>query len=179
MKTLPYSNLTKTKFAETMGLNTLTRSDLKQTESSSLDVDPEPGENVVDEPSIICNYMEPCDVHKLGLEHGTKDLTIFHGNVESLQANLNRIEELFRYCQKLPDLIAITETKLRLNDLKEKNYQNIDLEGYKFEDCPTPTEKGGAGIYISNCIESKIREELCLNLDRCEDIWVEIHLGKS
>ena len=179
MKTLPYSNLTKTKFAETMGLNTLTRSDLKQTESSSLDVDPEPGENVVDEPSIICNYMEPCDVHKLGLEHGTKDLTIFHGNVESLQANLNRIEELFRYCQKLPDLIAITETKLRLNDLKEKNYQNIDLEGYKFEDCPTPTEKGGAGIYISNCIEYKIREDLCLNLDRCEDIWVEIQLGKS
>ena len=35
-------------------------------------------------------------------------------------------------------------------------------------------------VYISKNLENyTIREDLCLDLDRCEDIWVEIELGKA
>ena len=64
-----------------------------------------------DEPNTICNYIDPDETHELGLGHGSKDLFLFHCNVASLNKNQEKIEELFRDSQKLPDIIGVTETK--------------------------------------------------------------------
>ena len=69
-------------------------------------------EVIEDEPNTECNYLDCDQIHELGLVHGTKDLTLFYGNVASLPKNQKLIEELFRYAQKLPDIICTTETKL-------------------------------------------------------------------
>ena len=54
----------------------------------------------------------------------------------------------------------------------------IGLSGYNFEHCPTQTAAGGAGIFIAENFEYEIREDLQMNLNQCEDIWVNIHLQK-
>ncbi len=129
-----------------------------------------------DEPNPQCYYLDEDQIHEIGLFHGTKDLTIFHNNVGSLSKNVKKIEDLFRDQQKLPDIMGVTETRL----LDNKDIPaNIELTGYDFEHCPTKTSAGGAGIYIANYLDYEIRNDLNLNLERCEDIWVNLKLKKK
>ena len=97
-----------------------------------------------------------------------QSLNIFHCNVVSLNKNLNRVEELFRDCKKMPDVMGISETKLL------DNTSALDLTGYKFEGCPTTTAAGGVGIYINVDFGYIVREDLKLNVENCEDVWVEL-----
>ena len=53
------------------------------------------------------------------------DLLIMHFNVTSLQKNFDQLSMIVTKLQKLPDIIAITETKLSPNQIPT----NIDLEG--------------------------------------------------
>ena len=54
----------------------------------------------------------------------------------------------------------------------------IGLSGYNFEHCPTKTAAGGAGIFIADSLEYEIRSDLQMNLNQCEDFWVNVHLKK-
>ena len=188
LRIFPFSNLSKQKFKTELNPNDSEGNEninvspaIKVTqEQRPLDVN----EIAEDEPYINCNYVETNQVHKLGLIHGLNDLTLFHANVASLQKNLYKVEELFRDAQKMPDIIGVTETKLPLSETdkqsKTKNSaKNIDLKGYYFEDCPTPTDAGGAGIYISKHLDYDVRNDLKLNLDRCEDFWIQLINDKN
>ena len=99
-------------------------------------------------------------------------LNVFHCNLASANKNLKRVEELFRECTRMPDIIGVSETKYKI----EKDI--INLEDYKFEGCPTQTA-GGAGIYICNDYSYNIRNDLCLKGDYCEDKWVEMNFKES
>ena len=94
----------------------------------------------------------------------------------SLKKNQNQIEELFRDAQKLPDIICVTETKLLEG---EDVPLSIGIKGYQFEHCPTPTDKGGAGIFVADYIDFDVRNDLSLNLNRCEDFWVQLKPKQS
>ena len=172
MKVFPFSGLGKNKFFEKLNYEYAC--------SEPLDIR-EREQNVVtdvveDEPNTECNYLDCDEIHELGLVHGTRDLTIFHGNVGSLPKNQNKIEELFRDAQKLPDIICTTETKLLVGkDVPPE----VGLAGYEFEHCPTPTDKGGAGIFVADYLEYDIRNDLHLNMDRCEDIWVQLKVKSN
>ena len=73
----------------------------------------------------------------------------------------------------MPDLIGITESRLK------DNFDAPCLEGYHdFVGEPTITDAGGAGIYIKDTFDYKIRDDLHLKVDRCENIWIEL-LGKN
>ena len=140
---------------------------------------PEVDEISEDEPHICCDYLDTNQLDSLGLVHGTTDLSLFHGNVGSL-SNLHKLEDVFRDQMKMPDIIGVTETKLPLSE-KDKEHRfknaaiNIELKGYHFVDCPTPTDAGGAGIYISKNLQYEERKDLALNLDRVEDIWIQLN----
>ena len=69
----------------------------------------------------------------------------------------------------LPNIIAITETKLKIKA------PEIKLEGYVFEDCRTTTQTVGAGIYISEGTNYNVRDDISIELDRCEEKWIEIN----
>ena len=171
MKVFPFSNLGKNKFFEESQERQPTRVDppIIQNENTVEEV-------IEDEPNVECNYIDCDQIHELGLVHGTKDLKIYHNNVGSLPKNQDKIEELFRDAQKLPDIMCITETKLRVG---KELPPEIGIKGYQFEHCPTPTEKGGAGIFVADYIDFDVRSDLYLNLDRCEDIWVQLKPNKS
>ena len=118
-----------------------------------------------------CEYVDTNVINDTFLEPvNTNLLTIFHCNVVSIKKNLERIEELFRECTKMPDIIGISETRL-----KSEN-EEISLSGYDFEGCPTPTDAGGVGIYIRDDFDYDIREDMNVNVEDCEEKWIEIKL---
>ena len=43
-------------------------------------------------------------------------------------------------------------------------------------DCKTP--RGTSEIFVKHDLEYSLREDLLLNLDNCEDVWIEIKLKK-
>jgi len=70
----------------------------------------------------------------------------------------------------MPDLMAVTET--RLTSFKDAK----GMDGYSFECVNSPTQAGGVGIYISDNNNYSLRDDLQLNLDNCEDIWLNVEL---
>ena len=71
--------------------------------------------------------------------------------------------------QKLPDMLALTETKLSPNQIPT----NIDLEGYEFVRCDSLSKSGGGEI-IKKAITYKLKRNINLDLANVEDLWIEI-----
>ena len=63
--------------------------------------------------------------------------------VRSIQKNFDQLSMILMELQKLPDIIALTETKLSPNQIPT----NIDLEGYEFVRCDSLSKSGGVGFY--------------------------------
>ena len=104
MKVFPFSNVSNSMFTDTSIIPLLNYVSQAQVIESQ-DILSENRENIPDDPVIQCEYLETCDLQDLGITFGSKDLTAFHSNVASLPKNLKDVEELFRFCQKLPDII--------------------------------------------------------------------------
>ena len=68
------------------------------------------------------------DINSLNRIVSKQDLLIMHFNVRSIQKNFDPFSMILTELQKLPDIIALTETKLSPNQTPT----NIDLEGYEF-----------------------------------------------
>ena len=96
------------------------------------------------------------------------DLAVFHANVASLKKNITRVEDLFSDCERMPDIIGISEMRI------DGDSYLVDLPGYKFKSCDSPTAAGGVGIYIRENLNFDVRDDLNLDIDKCEDKWVEI-----
>jgi len=43
----------------------------------------------------------------------------------------------------------------------------------------SPTCAGGVGFYIKNNMQYRLRTELSLNIQQCEDLWLEIETRNS
>ena len=97
-----------------------------------------------------CEYIDTNAINDTFMNNTDKTgaLTIFHCNLRSMKKNLSRVEELFRECTRMPDIIGVTETKHKEETNTKDEADPISLEGYKFEGCPSPTNSGGAGIFI-------------------------------
>ena len=117
---------------------------------------------------LKCVYVEPNKINDDFLALEEPDINIFHNNISSLNANFHKVEDIFHKCQKLPDILAFTETRLN------NTISNPDIEGYKFEAVHSPTSTGGVGVYISNKITYSVKKDLALNTDGCEDLWLDI-----
>ena len=116
----------------------------------------------------MCEYLEPCDVNKVVNDTSLSDLTIYHSNVRSLRKNLDKLFETFQNGTKLPDVIGVTETSL------DEHLKEIDIDGYVFEPCFSTTQAGGVGVYVANYLAYSKRKDLSMNLEHCEDVWIEI-----
>ena len=124
------------------------------------------------EPATQCEYLEPDEVRNIVNNDCPNDLTIFHGNV-CTSKNMEKVHELFQECNKLPDIIGITETRLKGDKIKS------DIPDYEFEHHKSYTEAGGTGIYIANHLEYSRRNDLDMGIENCEDVWIEVHAPKS
>ena len=70
---------------------------------------------------------------------------------------------------RLPNAIAISETKL-----KEESTTNVNLPGYRFFRNDSSTFAGGLGIYLKETLQYRVRNDLLLEANKCEDLWIEI-----
>ena len=78
-------------------------------------------------------------------------MVIIHINARSLTKNIEKIREILETLDKLPDIICISETKLKDDSCKKINdkisMEDIQLEDYNFSH-NSKTYFGGTGIYI-------------------------------
>ena len=131
-------------------------------------------DSISKKPNIYCSYLDQNQIsNAIGKKEDISDLLVYHANVSSLTKNLHRVEELFRDCANMPDILGISETRL-----KDDTFL-VALQGYKFESHHSPTEAGGVGIYIRNHLQYNVRDDISIDSDHCEEKWVEIIVDNS
>ena len=97
--------------------------------------------------------------------------SVYHLNIASLQKHIHELRSLLSCTRHNFDIICISETRLQ-NDLP---LSNVHIDGYDFIHTPTPTQCGGAGMYIKTGIEYDIIKNLTKSHENiCESIFVEI-----
>ena len=75
---------------------------------------------------------------------------VLHANVRSLTKNLENLEHVINEINVLPEVVCITETKLK------DNYQSKpNMTGYQLECINSTTNAGGVGVYIKSDISYK------------------------
>ena len=121
---------------------------------------------------VECSYIDPNDLDTSILQKRNSEITIWQTNVRSINANFDKLDEVFNGCEKkLPDILALTETWL--ND----DTTAPDIVGYSFESVQSKGTKnfaGGVGIYVSNDLEYELQPNLDLKYKGCEDLWIKI-----
>ena len=96
---------------------------------------------------------------------------LLHVNIRSINAGLDKLNDLLALTKLSPDIILVSETKLKTSE-----NLNHFLKGYKFMHKGTRTNWGGVGIFAKANIPIKVCHEFDLNIPDCEDIWVQIEL---
>ena len=56
---------------------------------------------------------------------------------------------------------------------------NVNIQGYTFLHKPTQTKAGGVGAYVSNNLKFSENETLSLDIEGCEDLWLEVELQRQ
>ena len=114
-------------------------------------------------------------IHSIGKN---VQLSVFHINICSLNAN----------CSKLCQLLAILEINFDVLVLSEISDFNIEfysklLSNYKFyKDLPTDSHRGGIGVFIHDSIECKERLDLKIQntyVNKIENLWFDIIKDKQ
>ena len=95
-------------------------------------------------------------------------------NIRSLNANFDKLNEFLTNYDILPDIIAMSETKLELSQVC-----NANLSGYLFHHKGTTTSWGGVGLFIKESSSISICEEFDLNIPNYEDMWIQLDLGNN
>ena len=68
--------------------------------------------------------------------------------------------------KKLPDIIAITKTKLAKNQI----VVNIHIDGYNFIHSDSSSRADGVGLYIKDSLTFTLKKELHFNINLVENI---------
>ena len=71
-----------------------------------------------------------------------------HCNTRSLGKNLFLLQDILISVKSLPDIIAISETKLNAN-----TSENLHIPGYLFIRTDSKSQAGGVGLYISDHLD--------------------------
>ena len=92
---------------------------------------------------------------------------------EAYPKNFDSLCDIFHNCSSLPDILALSETRLSCN----KNVPTLD--NYNFECINSSSAAGGVGAYISERLTYSVRNDLSLNLNHCEDLWLNVTLNDN
>ena len=86
------------------------------------------------------------------------------------QKNVDELANLLIQQKAVPDVLAITEIKLKPDEL----HTNINLEGYTFIHNDSEKHSGGVGFYIKKYFNYKILRDININIAIVEDMWIEV-----
>ena len=102
----------------------------------------------------------------------SNDFSLLHCNVRSLYKNIDKLEEIVSPCSKPPDIIALSETRIKETSII------APLPGYNFiSRRKSQTQAGGVGAHIKNNLKYLQRRDIQFKMCGCENIWFEL-LGK-
>ena len=119
---------------------------------------------------INCSYLNPNNLNDQFLARDNSEFVAFHNNVRSMNANFDKVHDIFKNCSRKPDILAFSDTQIRETTDKPKTPNGY----HDFVFTESPTKAGGVGFYLLETLEYKLCPDLSLNLDLCEDIWLEI-----
>ena len=179
---LPYYNLTDEQFAKEIGAWVYNSIDNLYARSKDLFKD------IVESPDKANDFNENLIYDSIESKYHTikqfgnrfsnvkhKGFSILHCNIRSLPKNLSLLNDVLLMVKELPNIIAITETRLA-----EDSHHNIRIPGYIFLGVNSKTSAGGVGIYISENINFTRRNYLDLALtEGVENCWIEIQRTKQ
>ena len=112
-------------------------------------------------PEIVQDSLEYMTVDNLEAHYQKSrfcddDILILHINIKSLTKHIDKIFEFLSSFLHLPDIIAITESKLHKNNKLDL----IQIPGYKFNCNNSLSNFGGTALYIKSSINFKLRTDI-------------------
>ena len=117
-------------------------------------------------------YYSVCSFNKMLVNSDAKTFSVFHCNIRSLSKKLNLSEELLCSLDSKLDILGITETKLG-----GKSLSNVNIKGYDFFHTDSPTNAGGAALYMANNLKAVLRPDIKFDVALVESCWAEIDTG--
>ena len=105
------------------------------------------------------------------------NLNIFHNNLNGLENKFEILHNFLNGASKKIDIMAITETSLKLSNENFKT--NISIESYSTFSTPSKSNKGGTTIYVKDSFDVTERLDLKVIDDEFESVWIEIKNKKS
>ena len=90
---------------------------------------------------------------------------LLHINIHSLHKNFDNLYDFLVELNFLPDVICLTETRIKLHLLL-----NISLPNYTFFHTDSTTNAGGVGIYVLNKFQVK-KSIMQYNFSKSECLW--------
>ena len=119
------------------------------------------------------NKVKPCKSYNFDNQalpfNSPSSLFILHLNIFSLQAHFDELNEFLLNFPNLPAIIFLSETRINI----APQISNV-LPGYTFIHHPSPTRAGGLGAYIKSSLIFSIKDNLSLNVQKCEDLSISI-----
>jgi len=98
------------------------------------------------------------------------DFSLLHRNIRSLPRNLNSLTDLLSCLDIKFSVIGISET------WPSESPHSTDINGFKFlHKHRLNRVGGGVGLYVSNDLEFKLREDLSISkVDIVESLFIEV-----
>ena len=121
---------------------------------------------------IHTEYFSINDAKTHFSEKRKNDLCLIHLNISSLPANFNKLNNLLADLEVVPDVIALTETKITETT---NNDFSPTIHNYSFINICSKTHSGGVGMFIRDTLNYSLRKDLCRSeMGQYETIWVDI-----
>ena len=87
---------------------------------------------------------------------------------------MEKLEELLADIRTLPDITAITKTRL-------KNSMNFAfrLQGYCIQYHDSPTNAGGVALFVKDSLAYRVENKVMVDTPGCENLWLQFDTNNS
>ena len=99
---------------------------------------------------------------------------MFHLNIRSFQKHLDSLKELLHQLSTPPDVICITESKL-----KDGFSCSVSIPDYNFFYANSPTNAGGVAIYVNKDLDAKLENDYQFQMVGCENLFLSLKIGNK
>ena len=115
-----------------------------------------------------CKYYTINEVQNLKT---ASNLNIFHTNVNGIESKFENLHEFIANVYSDFDIIAITETTHKKDEIFTTN---VSINGFKEFYIPSNSSKGGTALYIKKNYDVFERNDLKIQNDLFESVWIEV-----